>query len=232
VTRNRIILFAALGVLVAAALGTAVFLFSRNGEPAANGGAGMVTTGATPPATGISGPVRVEGIAERSLGNPDAPVTIIEYSSLTCPHCAAFHRETLPQLKAAYIDTGKARLIYRDFPFDQAGVAAAVLARCAPEERYFSFLDVLFSRQEQWLSANDPMAALQQIGAQGGVSPAAFQNCLQNEDIINAVLSNRLGGAEEYQVQATPTFIIGADKIVGSQPFDAFAEVIDRQLGN
>ena len=102
--------------------------------------------------------------AGQILGNPDAPVTIIEYASLTCPHCAQFHTEVLPELKERYIDPGKVRLIYRDFPLDQMALAAAALAHCAGPERYFSMLDVLFETQSNWAQADDPITAIKRLG--------------------------------------------------------------------
>src|SRR5689334_23792973 len=106
------------------------------------------------------------------LGKADAPVTIIEYASLTCPHCAAFDRETLPKLKEKWIDTGKAKLVYRNFPFDKPALQAAMIAACAPSDRYFNFIDVLFQQQQQWATAQDPVAALTRIAKLGGLSDA------------------------------------------------------------
>src|SRR5687768_5061793 len=111
---------------------------------------------------------------DMALGKPDAPVTVIEYASMTCPHCAHFHAETLKAFKEKYVDTGKVRLIFREFPFDGLALRASMLARCAGAERYFPMLDVLFQQQNQWTRAKDPMAALAQIGRLAGVSPQKF----------------------------------------------------------
>src|SRR6185312_15839778 len=98
------------------------------------------------------------------LGKADAPITITEYASLTCPHCAEFDRDTLPKIKKNWIDTGKAKLVYRDFPLDQLALRAAMLARCAPPDRYFAFINTLFQSQDTWARSSDPEQALERIG--------------------------------------------------------------------
>ncbi|MCR9257022.1 MAG: DsbA family protein [Alphaproteobacteria bacterium] len=170
----------------------------------------------------------------RVLGDPAAPVTIEEHSSLTCPHCRSFHKDTLPRLKTAYIDTGKVKLIYYDFPFDQAGLRAAMLARCAPPQRYFQFLDVLFDQQATW-ATEGYMQNLRAIGAVGGISGESFDACMNDEGLLNAVVAQRFEAEREKGVNSTPTFFItggggGTEVIRGAQPFDAFKEVIDTRI--
>lgn len=170
-----------------------------------------------------------EMLADRVLGDPDAPITIIEYSSLTCPHCADFHTNTLPKLKANYLDTGKAKLVYRDFPLGNDGrsTIAAMLARCAPPDRYFGFLDVLFRGQRNWALAPDPFAALSQIGQLGGISAEDFEACMNNEALFNGIRKSRADAAAEFGVESTPTFIInGERRIDGSQPYETFEAVL------
>jgi protein-disulfide isomerase len=142
------------------------------------------------------------------LGKAEAPVTIIEYASLTCPHCASFHADVLPTLKTEYIDTGKAKLIFRDFPLDQLAFAGAVLARCGGPEKYYTFLNVLFAQQRQWAGASDPKAALVQIGRLGGVSSEQFEKCLQDKALGDYILNSRLEGNQKHGVSSTPTLII------------------------
>jgi len=142
------------------------------------------------------------------LGKADAPITIVEYASLTCPHCASFHAEVLPALKTEYIDTGKAKLIFRDFPLDQLAFAGAVLARCGGPEKYYTFLNVLFAQQRQWAAASDPKAALVQIGRLGGVSADQFEKCLQDKAMGDYILNSRLEGNQKHGVNSTPTLII------------------------
>ena len=164
------------------------------------------------------------------MGAADAPVTIIEYSSLTCPHCAAFHAETLPLIKANYIDTGKARFVFRDFPFDRQALLAAALAHCAGEERFFGFLDVLFRTQKTWAHAANPEEALGRIARLGGLTEDEITACLADQTLLDGIMQSRLQGSQEFEIKSTPTFIINGEKVVGAQPYEQFAEVIDRLL--
>lgn len=175
-------------------------------------------------------PATATVLSERVLGNPDAPVTIVDYSSFTCPHCADFHVETLPKLKAAYIDTGKAKLVFRDFPFDQWALRASALARCAPEERYWAVLELLFKQQRQWAAAADPAKALTQIGKLAGMSQQTIDACWASKEIADGILNIRLEAQNKYDIKATPTFILndGAARVEGAQPFEAFAAAIDK----
>jgi protein-disulfide isomerase len=163
---------------------------------------------------------------DRFLGRADAPITIIEYASLTCPHCAEFHKEILPKVKAAYVDTGKAKLIYRDFPLDQIALRAAALARCAPADRYFAFLDVLYQQQNSWASAPDPMVPLARIGRLGGLSEAQFKTCMEDQALADSILASRLIGAREMQVESTPTIIVNGKKIPGIRSFEDLDKVL------
>ena len=173
-----------------------------------------------------------KALADRVLGDPKAPVTILDYSSMTCPHCARFHTETLPKIKEKYIDTGKAKLVFRDFPFDQWALRAAMLARCAPQERYYPLLDVLFKSQGQWASAKDPAASLTQIGKLAGLSEETIKACWADQKLADGVLNSRLEGQNKDKVESTPTFILssgsGTTKVEGAQPFEKFAEAIDK----
>jgi protein-disulfide isomerase len=167
---------------------------------------------------------------EQILGNPDAPVTIIEYASLTCPHCAQFHKEVLPQLKERYIAPGKVRLIYRDFPLDQTALAAAALAHCAGPERYFSMLDALFETQGNWSRADDPIAALKRLGKLGGLTDEKMDACLADQELAEGILRARLDGQNQYQIGSTPTFIIDGKAYPGSRDVEEFSALIDPLL--
>lgn len=174
-----------------------------------------------------------EMLADRVLGDPDAPVTIYEYSSLACPHCANFHAEVLPQMKEKYIDTGKAKLVYRDFPTGSDGGAratvAAMLARCAPPAQYFGFLDVLFRTQGGWLSAPDPIAALAQIGQLGGIDAQSFSACMENEALFNGIRNAQVRYGKELGVESTPTFIFNDDeeRMVSNKGLEAFDAIMN-----
>lgn len=170
-----------------------------------------------------------EALQDRVLGDPDAPIEIVEYASLTCPHCATFHTEILPELKKNYIDTGKAKLVYRDFPFDQAGLMAAMMARCAPPSRYFQFIDVLFANQEKWTRDADPVAALMRIGKLGGISESDFRACISDEVLRDGLLQSRITANKQYGVDSTPSFLINGEKrVVGAQPYEVFDELLKK----
>tara|TARA_R110001606_G_scaffold66763_2_gene153283 strand:+ start:456 stop:1061 length:606 start_codon:yes stop_codon:yes gene_type:complete len=174
-------------------------------------------------------PSAAEALQERFIGDPDAPVEIIEYASLTCTHCRDFHLDVLPDLKKNYIDTGKVKLIYRDFPFDQLGLMASVLSRCAPPARYFQFIDVLFQNQEKWSHDSDPVGALTRIGKLGGLSGEDFKACLDNKELVDGLLKVRLAANQQYDVKSTPTFLIGdKNRIVGAQPYEVFDELLKK----
>ncbi len=165
-------------------------------------------------------------LADKVLGDENAPVEIIAYESLTCPHCASFHQNAWPEIKKQYVDTGKAKLVFRDFPFDAVGLRAAMMARCADEERYFGLLEVLFKSQVDWSRAQDPMKALEGIGRLAGLDEAAFDACMADEALMDGILKRRQEAQSEFDVSSTPTFIINGTKVVGAQPFEAFDEVI------
>ena len=167
---------------------------------------------------------------DRVLGRAAAPVTIVEYASFTCPHCAEFHLEILPELKKAYIDTGKARLVYRDFPLDRSAFAASVVARCAAASRYFGVVDLLFREQPRWASAREPMAALRRLATLAGISKKKLDACLRDEKIQNAVLQQRLTASQKFNVTSTPTLIVDRAKYHGGLTLEQFRAVIDRAL--
>lgn len=163
---------------------------------------------------------------DRSMGSADAPVTMIEYASLTCPHCANFHKNTLPKLIEAYIDTGKVRLVYRDFPIDAMAFRAAILTRCVEPERYFGLLEVLYDGQDGWAHAGDPMAALRRIGRLAGIGTEKFDACMEDKKIGDGILGTRLKASREHDVSTTPTFIINGRKITGAQPYEEFDKIL------
>ena len=173
---------------------------------------GFFAVGAQAQAGAAGGDPRLQDMV---LGKAEAPVTIIEYASLTCPHCAAFHADVLPALKTEYIDTGKVKLIFRDFPLDQLAFAGAVLARCGGPEKYYTYLNVLFAQQRQWAGSPDPKAALTQIGRLGGVSAEQFDKCLADKPLGDYILNSRLEGNQKFNVNSTPTLIINGKAEAG-----------------
>jgi protein-disulfide isomerase len=181
-------------------------------------------------AAGAAAAVPAHALEERALGKDDAPVTIIEYASLTCPHCAAFAVETLPKIEKAYIDTGKARLIFRDFPFDRVGLKAAALARCVDPGRYFGFLEVLFRDQANWARERDPVAAVTRLARFAGLDEDSAAACLDDKELLDTLIQRRVDAEQEFKVNSTPSFIINGTKVVGNQPFSEFEKVIDQAL--
>jgi protein-disulfide isomerase len=177
---------------------------------------------------------RAEGL-DMVMGAPDAPITIIEYASLTCPHCAKLHIETMPRLKAEYIDTGKLKLVFRDFPLDRIALNAAMLARCAGPERFFTFIDVFFAQQANWLrgnSADQIMGSLRRLARTGGMTEAAMDACLANTEMQNAVLSQSMTGEREHKVQSTPTLVINGTVHRGGQTFEELDKILKPLAGN
>ncbi|MCX7354109.1 MAG: DsbA family protein [Alphaproteobacteria bacterium] len=163
-----------------------------------------------------------EAMSERVLGTADAPVTIIEFASLTCPHCKDFEVNVLPKLKTAYIDTGKVKLVYRDFPLDGRALLAAMTARCAPKDRYFAFLDALFRGQDSWARAQDTTQALGQVARLGGMSQADFDACIKNQALFEAIKKDATDAQQQYKIESTPTFIINGKKMDGAHTFESF----------
>jgi protein-disulfide isomerase len=162
---------------------------------------------------------------DRILGNPDAPITIVEYASLTCPHCAHFTNDVLPELKKKWIETGKAKLILRDYPLDEPALRAAMIARCAPPDRYYAFVDTFFGAQEKWAKPDfrEPLARLVKLG---GMSREEFDNCLKNTALENKILEGRLIASKELDVNSTPTFFINGTKFTGAPTLEEFDKAL------
>ncbi len=184
------------------------------------------------PAAHALSPEEAAALPDRFLGKADAPVTIIEYASLSCGHCAHFQETTLPELKEKYLDTGKVKLIYRDYPTDGPALKAAAVARCMPEGSYHAYLTILFKNQKSWVLEDDPTHALAQYARLGGLSQADAEACANSTKLQDALADGRLKADSSYGVKATPTFIIndGKDKIEGALPFTDFAARIDALL--
>jgi protein-disulfide isomerase len=167
------------------------------------------------------------------LGSDKAPVTIIEYASLTCPHCAHFSAETFPELKKRYIDTGKVRFIFREFPFDKLAAAAFMLARCADKDggsdKYMAVIETLFAKQDEWVN-DHPLAPLQNIAKQFGFSEDSFKVCLTNQKVLDDIEVVRNRAVDKLGVNSTPTFFINGKKLVGDMPIDTMAKEIDPYL--
>ncbi len=187
---------------------------------------------ATDPSTGAAA---VATIALRPddmvLGSPDAKVTIVEYASLTCPHCAAFHNKTLPMIKERYIDKGLVKLVYRDFPLDGLALRAAFLPHCAGPLRYFGLLGTLFARQSQWAAGSDPLIALAKIASQAGMTEESFKTCIADKAVEKKVLDSALEAEKTFAVKSTPTLFINGVKYVGGLTPEQAQSILDPLLG-
>jgi protein-disulfide isomerase len=163
-------------------------------------------------------------LGDMSEGDPKAPVTIIEYASMTCPHCAAFHATTFQELKKRYIDTGKVRFIFREFPLDQLALAAFALARCAGPDKYFPMIDTLFQQQKEWV-VQRPLGPLLAIAKQAGMSEQQFNECLQDQKIIDGIEDVRQR-AMKLNVQSTPSFFLNGKLLKGAYSIEDFEKAL------
>lgn len=197
----------------------------------------LLVTGGVATGLAMSG-LMVPGIARAAdysrgdmvLGDPDAPVEVIEYASMTCPHCRRFHEEIYPKLKKEFVDTGKVRFVFREFPLDRYALQASMLARCGGEQKFFGFIDLLFQQQPNWTSASDPTAALRQIGVLGGISAEAFDACMADESLVDMLLATRLDGHQRMKVSGTPSVYVNGEKFDGGLDFEALSDRIESAL--
>jgi len=246
---NRVLL---IGAAVVLALAAGVALYSSSSRPTAPAVATRSEAPRSTPAASLAAtpaPAEAAGevaalppaapspdlaarLADRTLGSPTAPVTIIEYASFTCPHCANFHNVNLKDLKARYIDTGKVKLIFRDYPLDGLALRASAVARCAPEPAYFGFVEVLFKSQATWAAGGGArsIGALEQIARLGGISKADFDACMANEALLDGILKVRQDATTTYKVESTPSFIIGGKTYAGDMTIDELAAIIEPLL--
>lgn len=169
-------------------------------------------------------------LPEVVMGDPNAPVTIVEYASMTCSHCANFHINSLPTLKKEYLDTGKAKLILREFPFDPRSLAAFMLIRCAPEDKREPMMDVLYRQQDQWARAESAAEALLGIAKLAGFTQESFAACLNDKDLQTKIVDVQKRGESEFGVQATPTFFINGNRYPGALMPAELSAIIDSML--
>lgn len=177
-----------------------------------------------------AGDVDTSGIVDMTLGNPDAPVTVIEYASFTCPHCAAFHAGPYKQLKADYIDTGKINFVYREVYFDRYGLWASMIARCAgTEDAFFGMSDLIYEKQSEWARAGEPAAIvgeLRKIGLLAGLDAETMESCLQNADQARTLVAWYQENATKDGIESTPSFVING-KRYSNMPYEEMVQIID-----
>lgn len=171
-------------------------------------------------------------ITEMTLGAEDAPVTLIEYASYTCPHCANFHNDTFKKLKADYIDTGKVKFIYREVYFDRYGLWASMIARCNGPEKFFGISDLIYKGQSEWAragGASEIVDELRKIGRLAGLENEQLEACLQDGEKAQTLVTWYQENATEHGIESTPSFILNGEKI-SNQPYEDFKKLIDAEL--
>ncbi len=171
-------------------------------------------------------------ITDMVLGDENAPIEMIEYASFTCPHCAAFHANVYPKLKADYIDTGKVKFIYREVYFDRFGLWASMIARCAGQERFFGLSNLIYENQRDWAASGDPaivIEELRKLAKTTGLNDAALDACMSDADQAEALVGWYQTNAERDEVNSTPSFLIDGEKF-GNMSYEAFQEILDAKL--
>lgn len=181
------------------------------------------TVVATPPSINVQA-----ALQERVLGNPQAPIKIMEFSSLTCPHCGHFHQTTFPEFKKEYIDTGKAYLVQGDFPLNQPAMHAAIIARCLPADKYFPFIQMLFEEQEKWAYDMSYINFLKLKAGENGLSSEDFDACLQSPEIQQSILDKMKAAQDQWKISSTPSFVVNNKTTIGGAlPYDKFKEAVE-----
>lgn len=187
---------------------------------------------AAPDQVPMSDLMKPEALPDMVMGKADAPVTVIEYASMTCPHCAHFSETTFPELKKRYIDTGKVRYIFREFPLDNLAAAAFMLARCAGEldsSKYYAMIETMFAQQRTW-AVEKPIPPLMAIAKQAGFTEKSFDACLANQKLLTGIEDVRQRAIKQFQVDSTPTFFINGKRTVGAVTIEDMAKIIDPML--
>lgn len=169
-------------------------------------------------------------LSEMALGKADAPITIVEYASMTCGHCANFHKNTYPHLIKEYVDTGKVRFIMREFPLDPVATAGFMLARCAPQEKYFSVIETMFHEQKAWAFTNDPYNSLLKFAKQIGFTQESFDSCLKNQALLDGINTVRERASNEFGVNSTPTFFVNGTRVNGALTVEELDKAIEPYL--
>jgi protein-disulfide isomerase len=189
----------------------------------------LITSASAQSASDVAKPV---SLPDMVLGSADAKVTITEFASMTCPHCAAFNAETFPKIKSAYVDTGKVRYIFREFPLDIKAAAGSMLARCIANgdaPKYFAVTDMLFRQQNDWVAKNTT-ETLARIGKQAGLSQQQVETCLKDQTLLDKIAADQKYASDVLKVDSTPTFFVNGERIKGEASFEEFQKKIDPLL--
>lgn len=174
-------------------------------------------------------------LQDRVLGNPDAPVTFYDYSSLSCPHCAQFHTTTLTQIRQHYIDKGTVKMVFRPFPLNESALMGEKIARCAPADQYFNMLDLLFKNQDKWAFDSNAKENLRQIVKVAGINDELFDSCMANTELEKGIMDIASQGVERHNLKGTPSFVFGSDMpnsevVAGELDFSSFSKRLDDLL--
>lgn len=232
---SRRILLSVGSAAVVAAAGFAVWRITGHAPVLAQSAPPSATPEAAPAPADIGGDQR---FAQRSVGKPDAPVSATEWFSLTCPHCARFARDTMPQVQSQLIDTGKLQLIFGDFPLDQVALTAVMVARYLPPERYWPFCEALLASQDRWAFARNVNSTeeLAKMAALAGLSRETFDKAIADVQLRDWILKQQDEASKVYKVDSTPTFVFNGPaeknhRESGEQSYDAFAKMVAAAAG-
>jgi protein-disulfide isomerase len=196
----------------------------QNAQPAEGAG------GIASPSDAAGPEAKTYALGDIALGDPNAPLTVYEYASFTCPHCASFHANTFPEFKKQYIDTGKVRFILREVYFDQYGLWASMVARCGGEDGFYPMVDAFLTTQSTWTRAPDIGHAIQQVGRRAGLPADRLEACLSDRDFAKSLLESYQKNRDADDVKSTPTFIINGEAHAGTMSFEDFSALIDKSL--
>lgn len=225
--------------MISTSVRSSVFSATWRGAAAVLAGCALLATASVSQAQRIAAAPEVSleelmkpgDLADIAIGNKDAKVTIVEYSSLTCPHCATFQSKVFPDLKTKYIDTGKVRFITREFPLDNLAAAGAMLARCLDPAKSFDFVETMFATQATWAGGASPKAKLFEIAKQAGFTEESFEKCLTDQPLLDKITSLRTRASEKFQINSTPTFFINGKRLAGNSRLEDFDKLIEPMLG-
>lgn len=175
--------------------------------------------------------LKVGDLPDNITGKADAPITMVEYASMTCPHCARFHNNVLGKIKEKYIDTGKVRLIMREFPLDNVAIATSMLARCAGPDKHYAMTNALFAQQEKWaFSGGNPVPPLREIAKQAGFTRESFDKCLKDQKLVDGIMWIKKRAADDFKVTGTPSLFLNGRKFSGNLSVEGLSKAIDAML--
>jgi len=168
------------------------------------------------------------------IGDPEAPITIIEYASMSCSHCASFHLETLPDLKKEFIDTGKVRFVFRDFPYNYPALLGSMVMRCIPQEVRYDYMNALYTLQKQWVLSENAKTTeeLYKIMQSGGMTKEDFDICLNDSTMENNIIQGIINAQKEFDVKSTPSFLVNGNLVSGNKSIKEFRQIIDKILSD